>query len=147
VEFYWEGWQRELISPELALVDPVLREKLLSQPEPPTDHEVAPLDSVEPTPELQAFVSEYPRRNNTVAWASLTASLVTALALFVLALSQRPHHAPPAPAVAPTAVAIVTTYRPPAPPVDHRTEAQKLELEALLRSPARDPFSPVSSGG
>jgi hypothetical protein len=130
VEFYWEGWQFEPVSPELALVDPVLRERLLAQPV------VLPAPPM-PDPPLGG---RQIRRSDIIAWTSFAASCATVLALVTLARFQHPRHTPPTPSVGPV-VALVTTYTPPAAPIDQRSDAEKRELAALLRSPMRDPFS------
>jgi hypothetical protein len=135
VEFYREGWQPELVSPELALVDPVLREKLLS---------CAPVvEAVGEPPVLPApaLADVLPmRRGDVIAWTSVVASCATAFALVMLAHFQHSPKPHPTPVVAPR-IALITTYTPPPAPTDTRSEAQKLELASLLRSPARDPFS------
>ena len=158
MELYWEGWQPEPVSPELALVDPVLRERLLSHPRLNTvtpavqvvDWIVPPL--VLPAPPMPdparggaAREGGQMRRGDIVAWTSLTASCGTALALVMLAHSQHPRPIRPAPPARP-AVAFVTTYTPAAPPLEQKTEAEKRRLALLLRSPMRDPFSRASSG-
>jgi hypothetical protein len=85
------------------------------------------------------------RRSDVIAWTSLTASCGTALVLVMLAYSQHPRQTHPTPPVGP-AVAFVTTYTPPTPPVEQKTGAEKRRLAVLLRLPMRDPFSRATSG-
>jgi hypothetical protein len=151
VETYWEGAQAEMVSPELALVDPVLRERLLSQSpvvgrgtaEPPVDS--TPVEP--PTPSGGRV-----RRGRVVAWTSISASCAVAFAIVMFALAQHPSGAHAIPPAGP-AVAVVTTYTPPATvtpaqtavttstTVDQRSEADKIRLQVLLRAPMRDPFA------
>jgi hypothetical protein len=162
VETYWEGSQAEVVSPELALVDPVLRERLLSQSRPgrkgnaepatdPIDEPPVSTPTVPDSTPSEAELGRGPtRRGRVIAWTSVTASCAAAFAIVALAYAQHPSgtHAPPAS----PAVAVVTTYTPPptvTPPaatttVDQRSEADKIRLQVLLRSPMRDPFARTS---
>jgi hypothetical protein len=158
VELYWEGWQTEPVSPELALVDPVLREKLLARPRPSASTLVVPsVDWIEQPLVLPASAIPEPTRreaatdgrqirgSDVIAWTSFAAACGTALALVLLAHSQHARRIHVPQPVGPV-VALVTTYTPPAAPLEQRTEAEKRRLAILLRSPMRDPFSPASSG-
>jgi hypothetical protein len=156
VETYWEGLP-EPVSPELALVDPVLREKLLSQwpltdshDDEPPDHCIdEPLDlpaaPVTASTDGSDAVEGHTRPSHVIAWGSVTTSCATAFAIAILGLSQHPGKTVLPPPAAP-AVAVVTAYTPPAAPVDQRSETEKRALAALLRSPMRDPFSHASPG-
>jgi len=150
VEVYWEVREpellvSELVSPELALVDPLLRERLLAQSRLHGSLRAEPqVQPIQEPPVLAEPGGAQLRRGQAVAWALVTTSCAAALAITTFALARgtgRPAVAPPAPPV----VAVVTSSTPPraTPVVDHRTEAQKLELAVLLRSPMRDPFSPA----
>ena len=157
MEIYWEGRHPEPVSPELALVDPVLRETLLSRSrltgssraEPSFDLIGQPL--VLPPPPIPASArsgaatgGEQMRRSHVIAWTSVTTSCATAFAIAMLAHSQHPRQTHATPPVGP-AVAVVPMYTPSATPVEQRTEAEKRRLAILLRSPMRDPFSRASS--
>jgi hypothetical protein len=158
VELYWEGWQTEPVSPELALVDPVLRARLLARPRLGGSTLVVPsVDWIGQPPVLPASAIPEPargeaatdgrqvRRSDVIAWTSFTAACGTALALVVLAHSQHARRIHVPQPLGPV-VALVTTHSPPAAPLEQRTEAEKRRLAILLRSPMRDPFSPASSG-
>jgi hypothetical protein len=150
VDTYWEGRTPEPISPELALVDPVLREKLLSQSRPsvaellvdlvvPLDLPAAAVPAAGPGEDVAG--ERRTRWSRLVAWGSVTASCATALALAAVAFTEHPHGAGAVPPVAPAALSVVTAYTPPAPPVDQRSPAEKRQLASLLRAPMRDPFA------
>jgi len=91
------------------------------------------------------------RRGRVVAWTSVTTSCAAAFAIVMLAHAQHPNGTHAIPPASP-AVAVVTTYTPPptvTPPattttVDQRSEADKIRLQVLLRSPMRDPFARTS---
>jgi hypothetical protein len=157
VETYWEGRLPEPVSPELALVDPVLREKLRLQSltaagglgerraEAIGQLLVFPSPLVHASaPRASATRREQMRRSDVIAWTLVAMSCATAFAVAVLAHARHPHRAPAAPLVRPV-VAVIPTYTPSATTVEQLTEAEKRRLALLLRSPMRDPFSRASS--
>jgi hypothetical protein len=153
----------EVLSPELVLVDPELRRRLLSrpsqpatatQPRRPSTWPPLRVAAAKPPAPMPAARTAKRRGASKRAYVFVTAAAIVAVTAVILAqtMAVRPTvpEAPTAPAAAvatPAQTVTVEAHFTPPPPAKHLSAGEKQRLASLLRMPMRDPFAPATPGG